>query len=307
MAISGCAAPVTPVPFPKERPAGLVPPPPPPPPARAARSRESFDVEKYYARLQEDLLVRGLLRRDGGGPDVPYTARNLVENFTRIAFFDEYSSLGDTMVARERAVRLRKWDQPVRMQVEFGASVDARTRAHDLPRINDYAKRLSRVSRLPITMTNVDPNYHVMVLNEDDRRRIGPRLRELVPGISKASVRAVETMPRSTLCLVLAFAETDTSKGYAKAVAIIRGEHPDLLRWSCVHEEVAQGLGLANDSPAARPSIFNDDEEFALLTTHDEMLLRMLYDRRLRNGMSAQEARPILEQIAQELTGGAIN
>ena len=46
------------------------------------------------------------------------------------------------------------------------------------------------------------------------------------------------------------------------AVAIVRGEHPDLMRLSCIHEELAQGLGLANDSPYARPSVFNDDEEF---------------------------------------------
>jgi hypothetical protein len=44
---------------------------------------------------------------------------------------------------------------------------------------------------------------------------------------------------------------------------VIRAEHPDLLRLSCLHEEIAQGLGLPNDSPRARPSIFNDDEEFA--------------------------------------------
>lgn len=307
-ALSGCVAPVEPVPFPKERPAGLVPVPPVvPKPRPAVRSKESFEIENYYTRLQEDLLVRGLLRTDGGGPDVPFGAQNLIDNFTRIAFFDEYSSAGDTMIAQERAVRLRRWDEPVRLQIEFGPSVDARIRAHDLPRIQQYAKRLSRVSRLPITVSDTNPNYHLMVLNEDDRRSIGTRLRQIVPGISNASVRTVENMPRSTLCLVLAFADSDTERGYSKAVAIVRAEHPDLLRWSCVHEEMAQGLGLANDSAAARPSIFNDDEEFALLTTHDEMLLRMLYDRRLRTGMSAAQARPIIEQIAAELTGGAIN
>ena len=44
-------------------------------------------------------------------------------------------------------------------------------------------------------------------------------------------------------------------------------------------------MGLANDSPDARPSVFNDDEEFAFLTRHDELLLKMLYDPRLRPGM----------------------
>ena len=144
-----------------------------------------------------------------------------------------------------------------------------------------------------------------MILNEDERQEIGPRLEELAPGISPASVRAVTEMNRSTLCLVFAFSNGPNDSTYAKAVAVIRGEHPDLLRLSCFHEELAQGLGLANDSPAARPSIFNDDEEFGLLTHHDELLLQMLYDRRLRAGMTPHEARPIVAEIATELLGGS--
>ncbi len=77
------------------------------------------------------------------------------------------------------------------------------------------------------------------------------------------------------------------------------------MRSACIHEELAQGMGLANDSPGARPSIFNDDEEFALLTTHDELLLRMLYDTRLQTGMEPSVAAPIARQIAREyLTAG---
>ena len=60
-------------------------------------------------------------------------------------------------------------------------------------------------------------------------------------------------------------------------------------------------MGLANDSPSARPSIFNDDEEFALLTKHDAMLLKMLYDKRLTPGMNAEVATPIVRSIAGEM------
>ena len=56
----------------------------------------------------------------------------------------------------------------------------------------------------------------------------------------------------------------------------------------------------------ARPSIFNDDDEFALLTRHDELLLEMLYDPRLRPGMTAAEAMPIVRVMAAELTGDQI-
>ncbi len=86
----------------------------------------------------------------------------------------------------------------------------------------------------------------------------------------------ITDMPRSTYCLVYALSAGQGST-YTTAFAVIRAEHPDLMRLSCIHEEITQGLGLANDSPLARPSIFNDDEEFALLTPMDELMLKMLY------------------------------
>jgi hypothetical protein len=110
-------------------------------------------------------------------------------------------------------------------------------------------------------------------------------------------------MPRSTYCLVFAWDPNDDG-AYEKAVAVIRSEHPDLLRLSCIHEEMAQGMGLANDSPEARPSIFNDDEEFALLTQHDEKLLAILYDPRLTAGMSAADAMPVVREIASVMVAG---
>ena len=59
-------------------------------------------------------------------------------------------------------------------------------------------------------------------------------------------------------------------------------------------------MGLPNDSPDARPSLFNDDLEFALLTEHDAILLRMLYDPRLQPGMTSAEVRPLLPDIARD-------
>ena len=124
-----------------------------------------------------------------------------------------------------------------------------------------------------------------------------------MPGVTAASLRALRDIRRDTYCAVAAYAAGPQANIYTAAVAVIRAENPDLLRLSCIHEELAQGLGLANDSPAARPSIFNDDDEFALLTRHDELLLQMLYDPRLRPGMSAREAAPITRIIAREVMG----
>ncbi len=278
----------------------------PPPPAVIVAPKSDSEVDAlrlYYQRLQNDLNTRGLLRLDGGGPDTPFTDTQLARNFVRIALFDEYVSDGLDLRASPTASNLRRWEKPVRMSVEFGDQVPATQRAKDRAEVDAYAKRLSRVTGLPITMTDNAPNYHVLFMGENDRRASEARLREIVPGIAPSSLRAIINLPRDQLCIVVAFSEPGKSE-YVKAVAVIRDEHPDLLRKSCIHEELAQGLGLANDSPAARPSIFNDDEEFGLLTTHDELLLKMLYDRRLQSGMTPEQAAPIAQIIATEMTGG---
>ncbi len=185
------------------------------------------------------------------------------------------------------------------MSVEFGDTVPLAQRDLDLASVSAFAARLSRTSGVPITLTDRNPNFRVLFLGEDDRRAYGNRLRELIPSISDATVRAFVNLPREQLCVVIG-SFTPGQSSYNKAVAMIRAEHPSLMRSACIHEELAQGMGLANDSPGARPSIFNDDEEFALLTKHDELLLKMLYDPRLQTGMEPAVAAPIARQIARE-------
>jgi hypothetical protein len=302
--LAGCAetpAPAVPAPAPAAPPAAAA----PPPAAEAVPyqpSAESRALALYYRRLQDSFLSQGLLRSDGGGPDTPFTDAMLARNFVRIALFDEYAE-GSGLSGPQQMSRLRRWDQPIRMSVEHGASTPADQAARDRASVAAYAARLSRLTGVRITQTRVNPNFHVLFLDEDERRAIGPRLREMAPGIADSSVIAIQNLPRSTFCLVVAFSQPGRWT-YARAIAIVRAEHPDLMRLSCIHEELAQGMGLANDSPQARPSIFNDDEEFALLTRHDELLLRMLYDPRLSPGMTPAEAAPIARQIAAELMGG---
>ncbi|MYG27585.1 MAG: DUF2927 domain-containing protein [Boseongicola sp. SB0677_bin_26] len=268
-------------------------------------SPTSRALQEHYGRVQQGYLARGLLRVDGGGPDATFTRRQLVDNFMRIAFFEEFTRVGNRIVSRQAESHLHRWEGPIRMQVHFGSSVSQEMRNRDRVFIARLARRLSALTGVPITLTSRRVNFHVFVVNEDERRAMGPVLRAIHSGIDASTVSKVLGIRRPTLCLV--YATEGRAKGvYAKAVAVVRAEHPMLLRQSCYHEELAQGLGLPNDSPRVRPSIFNDDEEFAFLTVQDELLLRMLYDRRLRPGMMAAEGRPVVERIASELLGGEV-
>lgn len=289
-----------------------VPPPPPieepvlpPEPVVVPPSQVSRDLTRYYTRLQNDLLSQGLLRGDGGGADTPFSDTILARNFVRIALFNEYRDDSDFTQPQATVSKLRRWTQPIRMSVEFGNTVPLAQRDMDVASVSAYAARLSRATDVQITMTDENPNFRVLFLGEDDRRAYGDQLRALIPSISDATVRAFVNLPRDQLCVVIGTFAPGQSN-YTKAIALIRAEHPNLMRTACVHEELAQGMGLANDSPGARPSIFNDDEEFALLTTHDELLLKMLYDPRLRTGMEPAVAAPIARVIAREyLAAGA--
>ncbi len=264
-------------------------------------------LARYYTAVQNDLLTRGLLRTDGGGPDTPFSPDDLARNFETIAFFDEYSRNGSAAIRADGAGgRLSRWDAPVRVKAEYGPSVPLTRRERDAKQIASYVPRLARITGHPIMLTERNSNFLVFVAGEDDGAFMERRLREMIPRISRSEIDIFLDLPRSIYCLVVAFSSNDTPQTYTRAVALVRAEHPDLVRQACIHEELAQGLGLANDSPAARPSIFNDDDEFALLTTHDELLLKMLYDPRLRPGMTADEARPVSRIIARDVMGQAL-
>ena len=149
-------------------------------------------------------------------------------------------------------------------------------------------------------MVSEAPNYLVLVEGPGERRAAKDRILGFAPGTSRAALVSALNMTSDIYCTVFSYSDRGSPR-YTSALAVIRSELPPLLRKSCVHEEIAQGLGLVNDSPKARPSIFNDDQEFALLTRQDALMLRILYDQRLRPGMTLDEARPIVETIAAEL------
>lgn len=267
-------------------------------------SPESAAAHSYYAQVQQALLSQGLLRTDGGGADTPFTDRMLAETFIQIALRDEYVPGTGGQVASGNASNLRRWAAPVRVSLRFGASVSAEMQAADSVRVADYIARLSRVSGHSIRLDDSNPNFFLYIVSEGERRALGPTMQATMPGLGAADIAGITQMPQSTYCAVLAQSR-GKSGVYTRAFAVVRAEHPDLLRLSCIHEEVAQGLGLPNDSPRARPSIFNDDEEFALLTRMDEAMLRILYNPALRPGMTEAEARPIVFDLAARILGGA--
>jgi hypothetical protein len=69
----------------------------------------------------------------------------------------------------------------------------------------------------------------------------------------------------------------------------------------CMHEEIAQALGPLNDLFRVPNTVFNDDNMHRVLTPYDMLILRMVYDPKLRVGMGAQQVRAQLNGILARL------
>ena len=283
--------------------------PPPPQTATASPSPTGADtpasaaIRAHYAKVQSALLSEGLLRTDTHPFDAPMTPRHLTENFLRIALFEEYAGGQVTRHSTETPILLLRWQVPVRVALRFGRAVPAAQQSADRARVALYLTRLSKVTGHPISLSDAQPNFWVYIASVDDRAALGPELSAQIPGLTPGQMQSVTQMDAGTYCQVLTQSNSATS-GYVRAAAVIPSEHPDLMRLACIHEELAQSLGLPNDSNAARPSIFNDHQEFALLTYQDELMLQILYDPALSPGMTRAQAQPIVETLATALLGG---
>lgn len=230
-----------------------------------------------------------------------FNADDLARNFEQVVFFTETGTrAGEEPSAPEPAL-LRRWDQPVRMRIWFGDSVPEPERENDRASVAALVDRLSRVTGHPISLEDGMPTFFVFVLNQREREEFSESPVAMEFNLPERVLLDVETIPPRNACTVTFYNLEAPPSSITRAYAIIRAELDRRQRLACFHEEIAQGLGATNDSYQARPSIFNDDGEFDLLTRHDELLLQMLYDKRLQGGMDAAAAKPIARVIAEEL------
>ena len=269
--------------------------------ASNSRSFESIQLEKYYNRTSQRLRARGLLRTDKGRLDSLYSTQNLIENFEKIALYNEYIIKNNEFISQEKESNLKRWNRAIKINIIHGENSSNKQIKIDKKNISIFTRRLASITGLEMSISEVNANFIILFLDLDERRDFGQKLSQLMPQLTPAMIKTITSSPRSTFCSAFSLSEPPKNYEYTAALVLIKSEHSKVMRKSCIHEEMAQSLGLTNDSKSARPSIFNDDEEFALLTLHDELLLKILYDERLKPGMNNKIALPIVRQIAEEL------
>ncbi|MEM0923118.1 MAG: DUF2927 domain-containing protein [Pseudomonadota bacterium] len=256
----------------------------------------------YWVAYEANLQLDGKLRTERAPADAPFDRSDLALHFSKTAFGLDPEFLKDLdEEARADINVIRRWGGPIRYAV-YGILGET-----DRIALAEVTERISRASGIAMTPTRdpaaADWNLGIYVFGYDERRAFLDHLRgdgdealhALFAGLFSDEVICSGTMLRRT------DESGNLTAEFGHALVFIRAELPDTLRRSCIEEELAQGMGLIRDDDGVRPSLFNEDEEFALMTLHDEMLMRILYDPRLKPGMTKEEAMPIVHRIAAEL------
>ncbi|MEM9196318.1 MAG: DUF2927 domain-containing protein [Pseudomonadota bacterium] len=244
----------------------------------------SATIAAEYDRYTEGLIASGLLRTERAPSDAPFTDQDLMQNFERIAFAVEAFQ---DQPAEERP--LRRWTGPLRYTMANATRTDAR-------RVSELMARIGDLTGMTIVEDEADFSFLVLFLDSEERSDLA---RSYTIEGAETLASAMQVPHRVSPCHGHLGGETPFE--ISSVLIVINDETSGRLRASCIEEEIVQALGLTNDDPGVRPSMFNDDEEFAFMTRHDELLLQMLYHPLLQPGMSADEARPLLPAVLADV------
>lgn len=105
----------------------------------------------------------------------------------------------------------------------------------------------------------------------------------------------------TSACIALAVQDPAQAGRIVAAAIAIGTDIPEGQRRHCILEELVQAMGLPNDACHYRPSLFCEKDRVFALTGADRVLVRTLYDPRLKAGMKRTEALPLVRAIMTEL------
>jgi hypothetical protein len=210
-----------------------------------------------------------------------FSDSEILEGFFKTAFGAEYHLAG-------RVDRIRKYDAPVRV---FADGTRADRKAQLAKVVADIG---ARVQHLDIAMAGNSDDANVLVKLVRDR--------DLYRTITSfyGSERAREI--RSSL-------DPQCLSGFRKnekfeiehSDVILTVDNGDFIFFDCAYEELLQSLGPINDTSSVPWTMFNDNVSMGYFDVYDQYILNLLYDPRIKAGMTVQEVKEVLPDVLADV------
>jgi hypothetical protein len=211
-----------------------------------------------------------------------FTDGEIVDGFLKTAFGAEYHLAG-------RVDRIRKYDAPVRV---FADDVRRSNRKAQLAKV--VADIASRVRHLDIAMVDSSDGANVVVKLVRDR--------DLFRTISTfyGSERAREIRNSLDPQCLSGFRKNDKYE-IEHSDVILTVDSGDFTFLDCAYEELLQSLGPINDTNSIPWTMFNDSVQMGFFDVYDQYIMNILYDPRIKPGMTVQEVKAVLPQVLADV------
>jgi hypothetical protein len=211
-----------------------------------------------------------------------FTDAEIVDGFLKTAFGAEYHLAG-------RVDRIRKYDTPVRV---FADGVRRSNRKAQLAKV--VADIATRVRHLDIAMADSSDGANVVVKLVRDRdlfRTIGAfygtdRAREIRSSLDPQCLSGFRKNERYEI---------------EHSDVILTVDNGDFTFLDCAYEELLQSLGPINDTNSVPWTMFNDSVQMGFFDVYDQYIMNILYDPRIRAGMTVQEVKAVLPQVLADV------
>jgi hypothetical protein len=237
----------------------------------------AVSAESQVRTENESVRIRRSSERIG------FSDAEIAAGLFKIAFGSELSVAGGTN-------RVRKFDGPVRVFLD--------DRAHS-NRHADIAAVIGDIStyvdHLDITLTEDRKAANVVITLVRNRAELLRTMRSFY-GRKRADEIERRLQPR---CLS-GFGE-DPEHRIRRAEVLLTDDGDDFSFLDCAYEELLQALGPINDDRSVPWSMFNDDVQMGFFDVYDQYILNILYDPRVRPGMTRRQLELILPDILPEI------
>lgn len=211
-----------------------------------------------------------------------FTDAEIIDGFFRIVFGAEFHVSG-------RVDRIRKYEGPVRVHVESRAKPDRRKQVERV-----VADIRSKIPNLDIAMAESrdDANVTVTLVRDRDLEKT---IRKFY-GREQAA-RIVKSLEPQCLS---GFRKDDLFRIQHSDVIVVV-DAGEFIFLDCIYEELLQALGPINDDDDLPWTMFNDEVQMGFFGIYDQYLLNILYDPRIRAGMTKEQVKALLPQVLPDV------
>jgi hypothetical protein len=184
-----------------------------------------------------------------------------------------------------RAHRIRKFDEPVRIFVD-GKDSPERAAALDAV-VRDIRARIDHLD-IAVTDNRKAANFVVTLVTAH----------QLLPTIrARFGIERARQIEHSLNPQCLSGIAKDNAYRIRRAEVILPIDAGEFTFYDCAYEEMLQALGAINDDPSVPWTMFNDDVVMGFFDIFDQYLLNILYDPRIRPGMTRKEVENLLPTV----------